>query len=136
MARDYKGENRRRNDRARALGYPSYAAMRRALETGKIQRTDGKVQSSTEFDRRPLYKRAGFNTPQEYMQTQRENKDWAKKHAQAVTTKNPIKGFEKEYNIAFVKHPNKNKLLDMKAYLVDATGIYTAAQFDRKYLKK
>lgn len=132
--RDYKKELEQRNAKARKLGYSSYQALRRALEKGKVQRSGDRIVGKV--DRRPLYVRAGFNTPQEYMQAQRENKDWAKKHGKVPVTQNPIKGFEKEYNVAFVKHPNKNKMLDMRYYLVDATGIYTAAEFDRKYLKK
>lgn len=132
--RNYARELEQRNAKAQALGYSSYNALRRALEKGKVARSGEKIVAKA--DHRPLYKRAGFDTPQEYMAAQRENKEWIKKHAKSAVTKNPIKGFEKEYNTAFVQYPNSNKMLDMEHYLVDVTGIYTKAQFDRKYLNK
>lgn len=125
----------RRNARARSMGYANYWALRRALESGKVERKQDKIVARSN-SKEPLYKRAGFDSPQDYMQNQREIKEWIKEHAQSPVTKNPIKGYEKDFSKAFVLKKNPDKMVDMRHYMVDVAGVMTGPQFDRKYLNK
>ena len=139
--RDYKAELERRNARARGLGYSSYRSLRSALERGKVRRNNSGVEfvPSESNPRDPGYKRAGWDTPQEYTQMQRENKDWQKSHSHGFRSSLPPNAspeIQRAYYDAYVRGKNKDRLLDMRHYIVDVLGTMTGKEFDKKYLKK
>lgn len=141
--RDYRKELAQRNAKAQRLGYSTYRQLRNALASGKVVRGN---DDSIEFPRkrfRHAWVQAGFpNTEEgklEYAQMQRENREWIKNHSHSIRTELPRGAspeVQKAFHDAFVKGKNPDRLLDMKHFLVDIKGTMSAAEFDRKYLKK
>lgn len=144
-SRDYRSEYQKRNDAAKALGFRSYSAYRRALESGKIVRSGNSFNVAVPSDiiRLPRYKQAGFNTTAEYNEALKETKQWLKDHAKDEKLlyakdhlNNPIV-LQSVYKGWVKKNPLPGeRAANIEFFLTTATGFYSTRQWKEKYAKR
>lgn len=138
--RDYRKELEQRNAKARELGFENYRTLRKALESGKVQRGNEGIEFTTSrsTSREPGYRRAGWNTPQEYTAMQKANREWQQKHSHSIRSELPRGAspeMQRRYYNTYVLDKNPDRLIDIREWNIDL-GFMTPAQFDRKYFKK
>lgn len=110
--RDYKAEEARRNELARAAGFTSRGQMRRAIEMSKDYSQRMSIPGSVSaFE--PDKRKEGM-TKEQYI------KAYFDMFVNRTTGVKALKG-RQTHNAA------------MKRYLVDAIGYYTSEEYDEKY---
>lgn len=141
--RDYAAEERRRNERARELGFTSRAQMRRALRRREFvpARQGVKIVGKAEGPTFPPFAQAGYASESEYRNARRKAAKWSKAHSRVEMSRyDPAftgKRFESYYD-AFINPSTRanrieNGLDSLRDWLVDEMGFYTPDEFDTKY---
>lgn len=139
-ARDYRAEERRRNERARAAGFTSRGQQRRAIASGKAAPLNPK---------RTEWFKAGFKSLRAYKRAVDDSEDWSAAHARhSIAEYNPDEYepdipaavYTKAYSDAFVYGPERYANVRHSGgsdalfhFLVEVTGYLSAKEYDDKY---
>lgn len=116
--RDYRAEERRRNERAKALGFSSRAELRRARERGTIPKAaeiKADPKAAKRFRDLTNAKRAGFGSYKEYREARANAKNWSDKHSQQRASKyRPSMTPEqfRDYNRAIIQPWGRRRTVD------------------------
>lgn len=140
--RDYKAEERRRNERAKAAGFTSRAQMRGKLRRGEAvvgrDRAGRIVPAVAQGPTRPEWAKAGYSSERMYKAERDASRLWSKRHSHKPTSKF-LPRFTPEqssaYYDAYVNPDTRaakivNELESLRHYLVDVMGFYTQEEFD------
>lgn len=134
--RDYRAEEARRNERARALGFTSRAHMRRALRQGwSPVRATGSARSMIVGANEPA------PPPLSVEPLRRESQEWSDRHSRVPTSRYHPEwdsGTVRTYHRAFINNETKasrieNGFAALRAFLVGDRGYYTDQEFDERY---
>lgn len=142
--RDYRAEYQRRNEKAKAEGYATYGKRRKLTEQGKITRSGKGYRANLPNVVRdengkviPVYKRAGWDTPQEYTKMMEEIKKYIEgKDGRSIPNKEEmnIPEIARGYYDVYVKGSKDEDRA--RQYLVDLAGKVTPADWAKKYAKR
>lgn len=140
--RDYKAEERRRNELARQRGYKSRAAQRYAIETGRAPALQpSRVRKPTRTVKTPRLDSGALDRAYDWSAlhggTQIARYDY--RNARPGVTKGQ---YLKGYLDAFVEGPQRYRAVRhsggsraLERYFVDITGYYTADEYETRYGK-
>lgn len=145
MARNYREEERLRNERARALGFRSRAEQRGAIKRGEVPDVKtGKALGPA----KPIYVKAGFSSPQAYRRARKEAGKWSDKHSRNIVSKyrpgskhRSPEAFRAYYD-AYVNNRTSvgsgevdtdERMLGLRWYLMEYEGYDMAQVYDTPY---
>lgn len=160
--RDYKAEQQRRNELARARGFSSRGQQRRKIERGIIppiapQRVRSpktisaqRQRESRERQATSWWGKAGFTSERQYRTARDRSEDWSALHAgtriaQYEYEDNAVPGvtkaeYTKAYFQAFVSGPERYAAVRkaggsaaLRRYFVDITGHYSPDEYEARY---
>jgi len=141
--RDYKAEERRRNELAAERGHRTRAAARHAVKTGKLP-SEKPVKPFGPQD--APYRKAGFSSPYTYAKARKDAAGWSRDHSAIVPSSYRPSGRHRSpqafrgYYDAFVNpetrvsgYNSSQRMRALKSYLRDYEDYTESDVSDEKY---